>query len=248
MRTPSFIALLALTVLPAPPAMAVEGGEPPKPGPSTAGPAADPVGVPEGLENPLTALPPGSPSDQALWKTAVAANNEVVIVRAQASRIQWGAKRSGLDERLAALARQGPPEVARRAEELRQRLLDAWRQNVDYLTWRWPVDPTRACGYPLLNFATAMPDQGKDAEVLLAAARADLQTCLDRALPAIRAMKESNERFARVVAEADAALAAARPGSPPGEVAGPSAPAAPGAAALEVPPSQGTPAPTARKN
>jgi len=159
--------------------------------------------------------PPGSPADQALWRSALDAGNQIVIERARAGRVQIRLKNGRYPERLSAMAKQDAAEAAPRAEELRQRLEEAWGRNYTLLTSRWPVDPTRGCGYEALTFYTALGSRDTPSDrAALAAARADVEACLGKALPALQTMKASTDRLEAVAAEVDAALAAVGLGSP----------------------------------
>jgi hypothetical protein len=215
MRPLRLPALLALVLI-APPS----AGRPAEPGagataagmtatsPPASGPRASPA--PAGSSD----LPPGSPADQALWKSAIDASNDIVIERTRAGRVQVRLKNGRYPERLSALEKRDPGS-AERARDLRRRLEAAWGENYGLQTGRWPVDPTRGCGYYALTFATALPSPGTPSgEAALAQARTDVRACVDMATPALRAMRESTDRLEAIAAEIDRVLAAAGLGSP----------------------------------
>lgn len=201
-------ALLALLFAATPRAApAGEAGRPPAPPPSIPNHSAAAAAA---GEHPL---PPGAPADQALWKAAIDAGNDITVERARATRLQFRLKGERYAERLDALA--GRPDPAGRAQDLRRRVEAAWRENHTILTARWPVDPTRACGYYALTFYAALTAAGTPADqAVLAQARVDLRACMDKAAPALRAMRESTDRLEVLAAEADGAFAAAGMGSP----------------------------------
>lgn len=153
--------------------------------------------------------PPGSPEDQALWAEGLDVSQRITGERHRASKLQWEARADRYDERLAELARKAGGSAAARAEELRRRYVAALAHNYETLTRRWPVDPTRGCGYSMLYLASAMRT-GKADE--LAVMRPPVRTCVGKARPAVEVMAASNAELQRLAAEAAALLA-----PPPGD-------------------------------
>ncbi|HEU4384549.1 MAG TPA: hypothetical protein VFR85_13765, partial [Anaeromyxobacteraceae bacterium] len=135
--------------------------------------------------------------------------NQITIERWRAGRLQMGLKTGRQLERLAAMGGRDPAS-AERAKELGKQLQASWTNNYAILTSQWPVDPTRGCGYPALQFRSALygSDAARDKAILLEA-RAGVESCLAKAQPALRAMKASNDELETVAAKAEAALAAA---------------------------------------
>lgn len=195
-------------------------------GAQPAGAASPEKGAPvalQGTARDFDTPPAGSAGDQSLWQAAYEANNRVTLVRATAARLQQRATAGQYLQRLEALGK-GPGDGARRAETLRERLLAEWSRSFEIVAARqWPVDPTRACRYPMLSFESAMLlAEGPAKAPQLAGARTDLQECLERARLAIDAMARSNDAFQAAIAETEGLLSA------------PAAPAGGGAAAGEV--------------
>jgi len=153
--------------------------------------------------------PPGTPEDQALWAEGLDVSQRITGERYLASKLQWEARADRHGERLAELARKSSGSAAARAEELRQRYLAALALNYQTLARRWPVDPTRGCGYSMLYLASAMRT-GKADE--LAVMRPPVRTCVAKARPAVEVMAASNAELQRLAAEAAALLS-----PPPGE-------------------------------
>jgi hypothetical protein len=218
---------------PAEPAAGAAAADQAAPSPAASGPKATRAPA----DSSDRGLPPGSPADQALWKSAIEVSNDIVSERTRAGRVQVRLKQGRYAERLSAMAERNPGS-AERARDLRRRLEAAWGENFSLLTGQWPVDPTRGCTYYALTFATAFPPpRSPSGEALLTQARTDLRACVDKAAPALRAMRESTDRLEAIEAEMDRALAASGPASPtsehdadagpaPGQGAPPPAPAA----------------------
>jgi hypothetical protein len=232
------LAALAIPLLLAPARgrAAEPAAAPPGDNAGTAPPAAEPAPGSDG-EIGAQPLPPGTPADVALWKSAVATSNQITIERARASRVQVRLKTGRYPERLSAMGTRDP-DSAGRARDLRRRLDAAWTQNYAFLTARWPVDPTRGCGYPALQLYSALHGgETPQDKAMRLEARADVETCLRKARPAVETMKKSTDDLEAVAAEVDAALAAVGLGSPT------SVPAAD----VARPPGQVPAAPTATK-
>jgi hypothetical protein len=195
-------------------ASAGEGAAPPQP---KRGAPAELQGTARDFDSP----PAGTPEDQALWRASYAANNDVTLVRGAAARLQQRATAGQYQQRLEALEK-GPPDVAGRAAKLEGRLRAEWTRSFEIAARQWPVDPTRACRYPMLSFESAMLlDEGPQKAPQLSGARKDLQDCLGKAQLAIGSMGKSNQDFEAVLVEVERFLAAA-----PGAAAGGEAPPA----------------------
>lgn len=190
-------------------ASAGEGGAPPEP---QRGAPAEIQGTARDFDSP----PAGTPEDQALWRASYAANNDVTLVRGTAARLQQRATAGQYQQRLEALEK-GPPDVAGRAAKLEGRLRAEWTRSFEIAARQWPVDPTRACRYPMLSFESAMLlDEGPEKAPQLSGARRDLQECLGKAQLAIGAMGKSNQDFEAVLVEVERFLATA-PAAPAGD-------------------------------
>ena len=169
----------------------------------------------QGTARDFDSPPSGTPEDQALWRAAYAANNDVPLVRGTAARLQQRATAGQYQQRLEALEK-GPPDVAGRAAKLEGRLRAEWTRSYEIAARQWPVDPTRACRYPMLSFESAMLlDEGPEKAPQLSGARRDLQECLGKAQLAIGAMGKSNQDFEAVLAEVERFLSAS-PAAPGG--------------------------------
>jgi len=196
-------------------ARAAAGDEPAAPPPAAPGASsqraaegAAAIAPPQGGDD--EAPPPGTPADQALWRKARATNNDVVLKRTRASRLQLQARTGEYDARLGALAKRLDGAAAPRAEEVRQRVLAEWSASVQLLSRPWPVDPTRACQYELMTFESAMhAAAGRKTTGELRGSRHDLEECLERAAVPLAALDRSTRRLEAALSDADALLATA---------------------------------------
>ena len=188
---------------------------PPAPPAAPGGAAAAPAGTTAGAAGPAVepdeqAPPPGSPQELKLWNAGLKANQAVHQTRAAAAMLQVRASGADLLHRLEVAAQASPHEEGERLLALRRRLQAAWDKDRELFTRRWPVDPTRACGYPHLNYDSAMrlaPGPSRQAEV--ENARVELQRCVDRAKLVTDAMAAANVAFAAAIDDAQKALARA---------------------------------------
>jgi hypothetical protein len=137
--------------------------------------------------------------------------NRMVIERTRANRMQWQVKQGRYDDRLAAARATGDAALAKRAADVWSRLAPARARNYAILTSQWPVDPTRGCRYEVLLLEGAMAEVGKPRQ--LAAARDDVQACVEKVRGAVETMIASNEELQRAIAEADRAVPASAPAS-----------------------------------
>jgi hypothetical protein len=154
-------------------------------------------------------IPPGSPEDQALWRRAVDDGNGIALSRANAAKLQWRARDGKYEERLLARATGQEGAEAERTKDLARRVKAAWQENSEISGSRWPVDPTRGCQYQAQQLESAMQvAPGPERSAALVPARADVTRCVELAERILGRMNGSNAALEKVLAEADAALAA----------------------------------------
>ncbi|HQR30670.1 MAG TPA: hypothetical protein PLL32_09675 [Anaeromyxobacteraceae bacterium] len=161
-----------------------------------------PYEAPEPLQT-----PPGSKEDQALWWRAMDASNEISTGRAAAAKLQWRTRSGDYAKRLAEKAKGLPAPEAERLTGLAKTLQAAWSANYALLSSRWPVDPTRGCGYPAQQLESAMhaaPLASQGAAI--DGARKDARQCVDLAEAVLRRLHKANDDLAKALAAADAAL------------------------------------------
>ncbi len=214
---PSLTSRLIVLVLAASPAMS----------PATPGGAHAGEVVPSTADPTTVGVPPGSPADLALWRKTYDLDNELPIERSVASRLQLRAKTGALLERLGAQREQGAIP-AERARALEAELTHAWRASAALLVERWPVDPTRVCGYELLLFESVLrSDESPRKATQLDETRASVLGCVTRAELPLRELHRVNPALEKAIDEAERAIAAAEP--PPKTLTTPAA--APGPSA-----------------
>jgi hypothetical protein len=166
-------------------------------------PAPDPLA--EHIGRDFDAPPPGaSRKDQALWRAAYDANNAIVVERAAATRLHATLAAGRYEDRLEELSRRDA-DGARRAGPLLKELTDSWTESADLLTRQWPVDPTRACRYPLLHLESALTAKDVPARALHAL-HEELEECVEKAQLPLRALTRSNGRLRTLVARLDREL------------------------------------------
>jgi hypothetical protein len=191
-------------------------------------PAPDPLAQQIGHD--FDAPPPGaSRADRALWQAAYDVNNRIVIERAAATRLHATLAAGRYEDRLEELSRRDA-DGARRARPLEEELAAAWSESAELLTRQWPVDPTRACRYPLLHFESALAAKDVPARALHGL-HEELEECVEKARLPLAALTRSNARLRSVVAQLDRELPlllppaapAAAVGAPPGGRSGPEA-------------------------
>lgn len=159
--------------------------------------------------------PPGSAEDQALWRAAREASNDVTIEQYAAARLQQQARREEYLERLADPARRGglPQD---RADDLARRLTERWVANVTFMQSQWPVSKVRGCQYELLNFEGVLFSAPSPQRALqLEDARAAVRDCLDRAGKALGAARRSTAELRETVSEVERAIGPAAPAPAP---------------------------------
>jgi len=158
-------------------------------------------------DSPLTKVPPGSAEDQALWRSALDINNAVSIAWSAVTRLQAGLQTDRVLERLRAATRTGSPEDMEAAGKVLLRLEAAWGLSAEYMRRGRLVDQTRACGYPLLTFATAMPDtKTEEDRKALASARVELKVCESKAQEMVEGLASVYRPLVAASAEAEGVL------------------------------------------
>jgi len=179
--------------------------------------------------------PPGTAADQALWKAGREVDNAIPMQRGESAKLQWRVKQGQFNERLEVVEKQGPADKARRARQAGEKVIAARDRNYEIITRRWPIDPTRVCSYPLLDFASALRAGSKPADkALQEESRKRLKDCVDKAQVILRSIEGSNKELRTALAALEAELP---PGTP---VAGPAGIPAP---LVPVPPQAPPPAP-----
>jgi len=150
--------------------------------------------------------PPGPPADVALWRSARAATEAIVVERTRAGNLQARVRTSRYLERLEEAAATAGPKDKEALLALRARLLEAWQRDYAVLTRPWPVDPTRGCGYPSLTFESALQAGAAADPGSLAQARGALRECTEKAQGAVRPLVEATRVLEAAALEADRAL------------------------------------------
>ncbi len=189
--------LVALAALAPPSGAVASGGEPP---PKASAPAVEDGSAGE------YPPPPGSAADVALWRSARAATEAIVVERARAGTLQARVRSNRYLERLEEAAARAGPGGGDAFTRLRQRLLGAWQWDYQVVARPWPVDPTRGCGYQALTFESALRAPAGADQGILAAARGQLRECVDKAQGAVRPLAEANRALEAAWLEADRAL------------------------------------------
>lgn len=222
---------LALTATAAEPAPQPAATAAPPAAPAT--PAAATDEGPDALgAGQITSPPPGAPEDVALWRSGIELSDRIGTERIAANKMQWHAITARLATRLEAIAASESDPGAARAVELLARFRPVLAFNLETLARRWPVDPTRACRYPVMHFEGILqsPESKRRATQLLVT-REELQDCVDRAGPALKVLVASNADLKAAIAEVEAFLPKAKPVRPLPPPVIPPKPAAPPARA-----------------
>ena len=199
-----------LLAAPALPLGAEPQAAPPAPVPA---PVQDRPAIPESSDqqapDPMP-TPPGTPADQALWRRAVDDSNGLAIAKVAAAKAQWRARNGKYDVRTAERAKALSGTEAERFLKIGKRVTAAWNQSYDMSASRWPVDATRGCQYPAQLLESAMlVAPGPERSALLAAARGDVNRCVEAAGLILKRMDRATQELEKAIAEADAALAPA---------------------------------------
>jgi hypothetical protein len=223
--------LLAAVIAAAAPVLAPagpEGDASPPLQPAAAPGAAEPDRValePEGAMD-SSSPPPGLPEDQALWKQGIETTQAIHVERARASRVQVVLRNLRYFQRLLLLVERGGEE-GKRAEALTRRLDAAYAVQYSTLNARWPVEPTRGCSYPAVEFGSTMDFHSNETDLArLAKHRAILRGCIEMAQSAITPMRDATDKLEAAMRAAADALQAAGLGDPSaGLASGSSSPA-----------------------
>lgn len=161
-------------------------------------------------------MPAGAPEDQALIREGIQLGVDWPSARARSAALQWQCRHERLDEQLAEAEKGADETRARNATEVRRRLSLAWEKAYAMITVRWPVDPTRVCGYPAMGMQSAMLlPAGTEKDLQLTRERANLLTCVERAREALSATRLSIEELEKVSADAQRLLSQALPTGAP---------------------------------
>lgn len=173
--------------------------------------------------------PPGSPADQALWTAARQVDSAIPLSRGEAARLQWRVQQGQFNERLAQLEKQGPLEKAARARRAGEEVIAARDRNREIMIRRWPVDPTRVCSYPLLDFSSALlAGSSRPADKALQdETRKRLQECVNKAEVILRSIEGSNKELAAALTALEAELPPGVPATGPSGIPPSIAPAPP---------------------
>lgn len=199
-------------------------------------PVAARVAVDDALEGQdLDHPPPGSASDQALWRSGHEITLAVHVERARSTRLQTVLQAVRYVERAQALGRRAG-EAGAKARALEDGLHDAHSGLVSLLTARWPIDTYRVCAYPAMELGS-MLSYGASDPSLLARHRAMLVGCVEQAQAAVSAMKNGNDLLEQAMWAVDAASRASEVGD--------ALVAAPAAAPPMIAPAAGTATPAA---
>jgi hypothetical protein len=180
------------------------------PAPEAGAPAAEPP------EAGTFQTPPAAASkeDAALWQRAKDLGVRLPVERSVSTRLQAQANGNRWQERLAEGVRRGALADPR-AAELKQALLGRWNELALVLSGRWPVDPTRVCGYPWLDFdSTLQADPSPSRTRDLPEARARLEECVEKASGALARLEHVNRAFREAVEAIDREAPAAPPADP----------------------------------
>lgn len=177
--------------------------------PSTTAPGAE--NAPDFVVPDADKPPPGSPAEQALWRSGLESTRRLHAVRVASTRLQQRLRYTGTEKQLDALARGATPAAAE-ATALQARLRSAWQHNIQTLTKPWPVDPTRGCMATFVDYELQLYNhnpQGREAR--LGMLGKELGNCLQR-LESIRSeMDGANRAFEQAIADAEKLVSSAGP-------------------------------------
>jgi hypothetical protein len=171
-------------------------------------------------DSPLTRMPAGSPADQALWTAAREVNATLPSIWRSLTTLQGRIANDRVMQRLDAASKQGSEEEKAAAAKARSRLELAYTLSVEFMTKKRTVDQTRACGYPFLNFATAMGSTKTEEErQILATSRLTLKVCVENGREMSKGLAASYQQLEAARVEAERVLQKSA-GTPP-DAAGP---------------------------
>jgi hypothetical protein len=168
-------------------------------------------------DSPLTKVPQGSPEDQALWTAAREVNATLPSIWRSLTGLQGRIATERVMQRLGAASKQGSPEEMAVVAKATSGLELAYTLSVEFMTKKRTVDQTRACGYPLLNFATAMGSTKTEGErQALATARLTLKICVENGREMSQGLAASYQQLDAAKKEADRVLQKSSATSPAG--------------------------------
>jgi hypothetical protein len=214
MRVRSLVvgSLLAVPLAVAAPARADDA-----PAKAPAGASAAPAeATPEFVDDsPLTKMPAGSPADQALWTAAREVNATLPSIWRSLAGLQGRIASERVLPRLDAASKKGSPEEKEEVGRAQRGLELAYTLSLEYMTTKRTVDQTRACGYPFLDFATAMGSTRTEEErKALATSRLTLKICVENGREMSKGLAASYEGLDAAKKEADRVLQKST-GTPP---------------------------------
>jgi len=221
---------------------AAQEGSPKAPPAAGAAPEVEVVPVQEVAphDDAFATPPPGTAADQALWKAGREVDNAIPMQRGESARLQWRVKQGQFNERLELVEKQGPADRARRARQAGEKVIAARDRNYEIITRRWPIDPTRVCSYPLLDFASSLRVGSSPADrALQEESRKRLKDCVDKAQTILRSIEGSNNELRAALIALDAELPPGIPVTAPAGVPAPIVPAPPQAPVPAARPGEG---------
>lgn len=185
-------------------ALAVEPGKAPAGAVVPEAPPGANIGYASDYDDP----PAGSAAELQLWRDGIEVTRRVALVRKDSTNLRAAILSTRLRERLEQARAGAGHEAGEHAAKLARRLEREWAENVDLFQRPWPVDPTRGCGYPHLNYDSAMRlPAGPARQAEVANTTPDLRTCVQRGGAAADKMANSNRRLGALRDEVEAALA-----------------------------------------
>jgi hypothetical protein len=168
---------------------------------------------------PEVQVPPGTRADLLLWKRGLDSANDLVIQKSLAERQLRAFTAQRLDARLAERETAAAATERQRLRQLRVRLGTAWKDAVEVLRRRWPVDPRMSCREPFHHLDGAMSGGTDNRE--LPEARTALLACLKKLDSVLGPLGRANRALAAATAEAGAELERADAGASPAGGPGP---------------------------
>jgi hypothetical protein len=142
----------------------------------------------------------------ALWRAGNATLVSITVERSRAGLLHARLRANKVPERLEEAAARASPREKEALLALRTRLLDAWQADYQLMARQWPVDPTRACGYPTMAFESALRANPGTDRGELAQARGALAECVAKADSVVKPLAAATRVLESVAAEADKAL------------------------------------------
>jgi hypothetical protein len=166
-------------------------------------------------DSPLTKMPAGSPADQALWTAAREVNATLPSIWRSLTTLQGRIASERVMQRLDDASKQGSEAEKAAAAKARSGLELAYTLGVEFMTKKRTVDQTRACGYPFLNFSTAMGSTKTEEErQVLATSRLTLKVCVENGREMAKGLATSYQQLEAARVEAERVLQKSS-GTPP---------------------------------